>query len=87
MGNLFWLWGHPEVYIVILPAFGIFSEVISTFARKQLFGYKAMVYAMVYHRTFKLPRMGSPFLYNGCRRWSKLLLLDYDNAYCRTDRG
>lgn len=45
--NLFWLWGHPEVYIVILPAFGIFSEVISTFARKQLFGYKAMVYAMV----------------------------------------
>ncbi|MFB5661867.1 cytochrome aa3 quinol oxidase subunit I [Alteribacillus sp. HJP-4] len=45
--NLFWLWGHPEVYIVALPAFGIFSEVISTFARKQLFGYKAMVYAMV----------------------------------------
>ncbi|SDW39196.1 cytochrome aa3 quinol oxidase subunit 1 apoprotein [Marinococcus luteus] len=44
--NLFWLWGHPEVYIVILPAFGVFSEVISTFARKQLFGYKAMVYAM-----------------------------------------
>lgn len=44
--NLFWMWGHPEVYIVILPAFGIFSEVISTFARKQLFGYKAMVYAM-----------------------------------------
>ncbi|KGX91662.1 quinol oxidase subunit 1 [Pontibacillus halophilus JSM 076056 = DSM 19796] len=45
--NLFWLWGHPEVYIVILPAFGIFSEVISTFARKSLFGYKAMVYSMV----------------------------------------
>nr|WP_026701238.1 cytochrome aa3 quinol oxidase subunit I [Salibacterium aidingense] len=45
--NLFWLWGHPEVYIVILPAFGIFSEVISTFARKQLFGYKAMVWSMV----------------------------------------
>ncbi|SFL48965.1 cytochrome aa3 quinol oxidase subunit I [Salibacterium qingdaonense] len=45
--NLFWLWGHPEVYIVILPAFGIFSEVISTFARKQLFGYKAMVWSML----------------------------------------
>ncbi|QHE52017.1 cytochrome aa3 quinol oxidase subunit I [Pontibacillus sp. HMF3514] len=45
--NLFWLWGHPEVYIVILPAFGIFSEVISTFSRKNLFGYKAMVYSMV----------------------------------------
>ncbi|QGG55041.1 cytochrome aa3 quinol oxidase subunit I [Paenibacillus sp. B01] len=45
--NLFWLWGHPEVYIVILPAFGIFSEIISTFARKTLFGYKAMVYSML----------------------------------------
>ncbi|ASF40077.1 cytochrome ubiquinol oxidase subunit I [Halobacillus halophilus] len=45
--NLFWMWGHPEVYIVILPAFGIFSEVISAFARKQLFGYKAMVWAII----------------------------------------
>ncbi|RLQ93425.1 cytochrome aa3 quinol oxidase subunit I [Falsibacillus albus] len=45
--NLFWVWGHPEVYIVILPAFGIFSEIISTFARKTLFGYKAMVYSMI----------------------------------------
>ncbi|MCA0988834.1 cytochrome aa3 quinol oxidase subunit I [Guptibacillus algicola] len=45
--NLFWIWGHPEVYIVILPAFGMFSEIISTFARKTLFGYKAMVYSMV----------------------------------------
>ncbi|WP_405128470.1 cytochrome o ubiquinol oxidase subunit I [Pseudoalteromonas sp. PB2-1] len=43
--NLFWAWGHPEVYILILPAFGIFSEVISTFACKRLFGYKSMVYA------------------------------------------
>lgn len=45
--NLFWIWGHPEVYIVILPAFGIFSEIISTFARKTLFGYKAMVVSIV----------------------------------------
>ncbi|MCD7034757.1 cytochrome aa3 quinol oxidase subunit I [Metabacillus sp. GX 13764] len=45
--NLFWIWGHPEVYIVILPAFGIFSEVIATFSRKSLFGYKAMVASMV----------------------------------------
>lgn len=45
--NLFWMWGHPEVYIVILPAFGMFSEIISTFARKQLFGYKAMVWSMI----------------------------------------
>ncbi len=45
--NLFWIWGHPEVYIVILPAFGIFSEVVSTFSRKRLFGYVSMVYATV----------------------------------------
>src|SRR5699024_3060054 len=45
--NLFWVWGHPEVYIVILPAFGIYSEIISTFARRNLYGYKTMVYSMV----------------------------------------
>ncbi|MDE2288492.1 MAG: cytochrome o ubiquinol oxidase subunit I [Burkholderiales bacterium] len=43
--NLIWTWGHPEVYILILPAFGIFSEVISTFSKKPLFGYTSMVYA------------------------------------------
>ena len=43
--NLFWIWGHPEVYILILPAFGIFSEVVATFSPKRLFGYTSMVYA------------------------------------------
>ncbi|MBX9943535.1 MAG: cytochrome o ubiquinol oxidase subunit I [Reyranella sp.] len=43
--NLFWIWGHPEVYILILPAFGIFSEVVATFSRKRLFGYSSLVYA------------------------------------------
>src|SRR5205823_11556816 len=43
--NLFWAWGHPEVYILVLPAFGIFSEVFATFARKALFGYRSMVLA------------------------------------------
>lgn len=43
--NLFWTWGHPEVYILILPAFGIFSEVTATFSRKRLFGYNSMVWA------------------------------------------
>lgn len=45
--NLIWAWGHPEVYILILPAFGIFSEVVSTFSQKALFGYKSMVYALI----------------------------------------
>jgi len=43
--NLIWVWGHPEVYILILPAFGIFSEVVSTFSSKPLFGYRSMVLA------------------------------------------
>ncbi|PRG41639.1 cytochrome o ubiquinol oxidase subunit I [Burkholderia multivorans] len=45
--NLIWIWGHPEVYILILPVFGVFSEVVSTFSRKRLFGYTSMVYATV----------------------------------------
>jgi len=43
--NLFWIWGHPEVYIVILPAFGVFSEVVATLCGKRLFGYATMVWA------------------------------------------
>ena len=45
--NLIWIWGHPEVYILVLPAFGVFSEVVSTFSGKRLFGYASMVYATV----------------------------------------
>lgn len=44
--NLIWAWGHPEVYILVLPAFGIFSEVVATFSRKKLFGYGTMVWAL-----------------------------------------
>jgi len=45
--NLFWAWGHPEVYILILPAFGVFSEVIATFSGKALFSYRSMVFALL----------------------------------------
>jgi len=45
--NLFWVWGHPEVYILILPAFGLYSEIISTFSGRNLYGYKSMVWSMV----------------------------------------
>ena len=43
--NLFWVWGHPEVYILVLPAFGVYSEVVATFSGKPLFGYRSMVAA------------------------------------------
>lgn len=45
--NLIWIWGHPEVYILILPCFGVYSEIVSTFCGKRLFGYTSMVYATV----------------------------------------
>ncbi|MBI0476909.1 cytochrome o ubiquinol oxidase subunit I [Sphingomonas sp. MA1305] len=45
--NMIWIWGHPEVYILILPAFGVFSEVTSAFCGKRLFGYTSMVYALL----------------------------------------
>ncbi len=45
--NLIWAWGHPEVYILMLPAFGVFSEVVPTFSEKRLFGYVSMVWALI----------------------------------------
>jgi len=45
--NLIWAWGHPEVYILVLPAFGVFSEVVSTFSSKKIFGYTSMVFALI----------------------------------------
>ncbi|MFT4464168.1 MAG: cytochrome o ubiquinol oxidase subunit I [Sodalis sp. (in: enterobacteria)] len=45
--NLFWAWGHPEVYILVLPVFGVFSEVVATFSKKHLFGYTSLVWATI----------------------------------------
>jgi cytochrome o ubiquinol oxidase subunit I len=45
--NLIWIWGHPEVYILVLPAFGVYSEVVATFCKKKLFGYGTMVWATI----------------------------------------
>lgn len=45
--NLIWIWGHPEVYILVLPMFGVYSEVVATFSKKPLFGYTTMVWATI----------------------------------------
>ena len=45
--NLIWMWGHPEVYILVIPAFGMFSEIIATFSQKRIFGYRSMIAALV----------------------------------------
>ena len=66
--NLIWAWGHPEVYILILPAFGIFSEVISTFSGKPLFGYRSMVMATMAICMLVLHGLAAPFLHHGRRR-------------------
>ena len=63
--NLIWAWGHPEVYILVLPAFGIFSEVISTFSGKPLFGYRSMVAATLVICLVSFMRLAAPFLHHG----------------------
>ena len=45
--NLIWMWGHPEVYILVIPAFGMFSEIVSTFSQKRISGYVSMVWAAI----------------------------------------
>ena len=66
--NLIWAWGHPEVYILVLPAFGIFSEVVSTFSGKPLFGYRSMVDGDHGDLRPLLHGLAAPLLHHGRRR-------------------
>ena len=76
--NLFWVWGHPEVYILVLPAFGIYSEVSATFSGKPLFGYRSMVARHDGDLRSLLARLAAPLLHHGRERERQRLLRRHD---------
>jgi cytochrome o ubiquinol oxidase subunit 1 len=78
--NLIWIWGHPEVYILILPCFGIFSEIVSTFSGKRIFGYASMVYATV------VITILSYLFHDGLGRECKFVLRHHDYDYFDSHR-
>ena len=85
--NLIWIWGHPEVYILVLPAFGVFSEVVSTFSRKTLFGYRSMVigdHGDLRHLVYGL---AAPLLHHGRGRQRQRGLRHRVHDHRGADRG
>ena len=83
--NLIWVWGHPEVYILILPAFGVFSEVVATFSRKPLFGYRSMVLRDLGNLRRLLHGVAASLLHHGRRRECQRDLRHRVDGYCGPD--
>ena len=84
--SLIWAWGHPEVYILVLPAFGIYSEVVSTFSGKPLFNYRSMVYATMAICLISFMVWLHHFFHHGCGRRCQCLLRHYQHDHRNTDR-
>ena len=83
--NLIWIWGHPEVYVLVLPAFGIYSEVVSTFCGKRLFGYTSMVYATAVIALVSWLDLAAPLLHDGIGRQRQRLLRHHDDDHLDPD--
>ena len=84
--HLFWFFGHPEVYIVALPAFGIVSDLISAHARKNIFGYRMMVWAILVDRRPELHRVGAPHVRERHEPVLRLLLRHHHADHRRAHR-
>jgi cytochrome o ubiquinol oxidase subunit I len=84
--NLIWAWGHPEVYILILPAFGVFSEVVSTFSGKPLFGYRSMVHRDHGDLHPLVHGVAASLLHHGRRRRRQRLLRHHEHDHRGADR-
>ena len=80
--NLIWAWGHPEVYILVLPAFGVFSEVVATFSQKRLFGYVSMVWALIVITFLSFIVWLHHFFTMGAGGNVKCLFRRHDHAHC-----
>ncbi len=78
--DLIWTWGHPEVYILVIPAFGMFSEIVSTFSQKKIFGYVSMVAAAIAITLLSYLVWLHHFFTMGCRRGRELVFRHCDDV-------
>ena len=83
--HLFWFFGHPEVYIIALPFFGIITEILPVFSRKPIFGYKTLVFATIAHRGPVGHGVGAPHVRH--RPGAAAVLRVHDDADRGADRG
>ena len=85
--HFFWIFGHPEVYVLVMPAFAFVSEIIPVFSRKAIFGYPVMVAATVCHRIHQHERVGPPHVHRGHELEREYVLRALDHGDRRPHRN